>query len=311
MNRKETPYVFFGTAPLGAIVLDSLVKAGFVPSCVVTTPDKPAGRKQVLLPSPVKEAAQRCGLKILQPEQSDLTLNDPDIQQAEFIVLAAYGKILPKELVELPPKGALNVHPSLLPKYRGPSPIQSVLLAGEQKTGVSIMLMDEEIDHGPLLAQEEYIIPSNARQPELHKVLAELGGDLLARTLPRFLAGEIPPIPQNHEEATYTKHITREDGKIDWALPAFSIERKIRAFDPWPGTFTFAHGKRVKILEASAQDQEKDSVPGKTLILGKSLGIQTGKGILVVRTLQKEGKNPMSSEEFLFGHPSFPGTILE
>jgi methionyl-tRNA formyltransferase len=305
--------VFFGTRELGAVVLESLLKGGYFPSLVVTREDKPAGRKQELLFSPVKIVAQQHNLPLAQPESAAELLLHQEIKEAEFFVLAAYGNILPKELVDLPPKGVLNVHPSLLPKYRGPSPERYALLNGEEKTGVTVMLMDEQIDHGPILAQEEFVIPKDMKHEELHRALGEIGGELLVKTIPQWLQGKIVLKEQDHSKATFSKKIAKEDGKIDWSKEALYIARQIRAFYPWPGTYTFWKGKMLKILQAKAREASRDHDPGfvaSVIPWHEGFAVVSGKGVLAVEQLQMEGKKPVSARDFLLGHKEFLGTIL-
>jgi len=205
----------------------------------------------------------------------------------DLVVVASYGKIIPKKILQIPKYGCLNVHPSLLPRYRGPSPIQTTILNGDKKTGVTIILMDEKIDHGPILGQRELEFSIfNFQFSKLHNKLAELGAKLLIETIPKWIKGEIKTKPQNHSKATYTKILKREDGKINWSKPVQEIERQIRAFNPWPGTFTFIKHKsktlRVKILEADTKDNK-----------------------LIIKKLQPESKRPMTFEEFQRGYHSF------
>ena len=282
MNKEISngvKFVFFGTRDLGAKVLEHLLRNGYSPTLVVTGPDKLTGRKQELMSSPVKKVAQEHNLSLAQPERPVELLSRSELKEAECIVLAAYGNILPKELVGLPPKGALNVHPSLLPKYRGPSPERGALLNGDEKTGVTVILMDEQIDHGPILAQKEFAIPEDMRHEELHVKLGEIGGELLVKTMPQWLQGKITPREQDHSKATYTKKLTKEDGRIDWKKPAEYIERQVRALHPWPGAFTFWKGKRIKILKAHLEQ-----------------------GKLTIDEVQLEGKKPTTFREFLLGH---------
>lgn len=205
----------------------------------------------------------------------------------DLVIVASYGKIIPKKILEIPKYGCLNIHPSLLPKYRGPSPIQTTILNGDKKTGVTIILMDEKIDHGPILSQQEQKIPSlKITYPELSQELAKLGAKLLIQTIPKWIKGEIKPKPQDESKATHTKILKREDGKIDWSKPDREIERQIRAFNPWPGSFTFIKHKnktlRIKVLEANLKDNK-----------------------LIVKKLQPEGKKPMTFEEFKRGYHGF------
>ena len=311
---QDTKIIFFGTRELAARVLKRLLDAGYSPSLVVTGLDKPAGRKQELKVSPVKEVALKHNLSVAQPENPTELLERKAVKEAELFVLSAYGNILSKELVELPPKGVLNVHPSLLPKYRGPAPERFALLKGEKITGVTIILLDEKIDHGPILAQEEFEIPETMKHEELHAKLGAIGGKLLVKTIPLWLEGKIELKEQEHLKATFTKKVIKEDGRIDWNKEAEYIARQIRAFDPWPGTFTTLNEKTLKILEGRAEEisSEYSSLsPGTTISWEKGFAVVTAKGILVVEQLQIEGKNPVAAKEFLLGHKDFIGTILD
>lgn len=318
-------FVFFGTRELGAIVLKHLLSHGYSPSLVVTGPDKPAGRKQKLTPSPVKACIlkhETWNLKLLQPEELDsrFTLYVSSFKP-DLIVVAAYGKILPKDILDIPVHGALNVHPSLLPLYRGPSPERGALLNGDEKTGVTVILMDEKADHGPILAQEEFAIPENMRHEELHAKLGEIGGELLVKTIPQWLQGKITPKEQDHSRATYTKKLTKEDGRIDWNKSAEYIERQVRAFYPWPGTFTSFKAKRqktkdkitiqnLKILKASVLLNIEGEAGRTFLAHGDTIGVYTGIDALLIDELQLEGGKPMSSKEFLLGHRDFIGYVF-
>ena len=220
-------------------------------------------------------------------KEAGFQLVDITYQQVDLIVVSFYGKILPKRMLEIPKYGALNVHPSLLPKYRGPTPVPTTILNGETETGVSIILMDEKVDHGPIVAVANFEIGDKKfTTPELLKILWELGGDLLVETIPKWIAGEITPQEQDHSKATFTEKISRKDGEVDWKKPVEYIEKQIRAYYPWPGVFTFWKGKRIKILKAH---------------------IEQGK--LAIDKLQLEGKKPMSMREFLLGYPDFPTTF--
>ena len=303
-------FVFFGTRKLGAVVLERLLKSGYSPTLVVTGPDRPAGRKQELLSSPVKITALKHNLALAQPEAPAELLFRKELKEAEFFVLAAYGNILPKELVELPPKGALNVHPSLLPKYRGPSPERFALLNGDEKTGVTVILMDAQVDHGPILAQEEFAIPEDIKHEELHLKLGEIGGELLVKTIPQWLQGKIVPKEQEHTKATFTKKATKEDGRIDWNKEAEYIARQIRAFYPWPGTYTSWQKKTLKILKGSVDETFSNQTPGSIITSHNGFAVVCAKGVLIVEQLQMEGKNPVSAKDFLLGHRDFIGTSL-
>ena len=247
------------------------------------------GRESGLI---VKEKLQEAGFQLV----------DIEHPQVDLIVVGFYGKILSKKTLAVPTYGALNVHPSLLPKYRGPSPIQTTILDGETKTGVTIIVMDEQVDHGPIIATQNFEIGDTTyTTPELTKDLWELGGDLLVKTIPEWIAGNITPTPQDESKATYTNMLRRENGRIDWSKPALYIERQVRAFSPWPGTFTQFQSKLLKILKAKVSPLQ--GTPGQ-VFQGpeKELAVYTGKQALILQEVQPEGKKPMSGKEFLLGH---------
>jgi len=271
MENSEIQIVFIGTPEFGAKILKGLTHR---PVLVITVPDKPVGRKKILTPSPVKKQAELFNI----PVEYDLN----KIKDVDLIITAAYGKIIPKDILDIPKYGAINIHPSLLPKHRGPSPIQITILNGDKSTGVSIMLMDEEIDHGPIISSIEFPINKDYTYSELDSTLAEEAVKLLINTIPKWINKDIQARPQDHSKATYTKIIKKEDGEIDWKKTPQEIERQIRAFNPWPGTFTIWKGKTIKILEA-----------------------EVIKDKLVIKKVQPEGKKPMTFEDFLRGHKDF------
>lgn len=314
----EVKIIFMGTPEFSAIILEGLCQAGHKPILVVTETDKPAGRKQILTPPPVKVLAQKYQIPTAQPEKilnfkSKILNLKPDL-----IVVAAYGKTLPKEILEIPNLGCLNVHPSLLPRWRGPSPIQYAILNGDKKTGATIMLMDEKIDHGPILSQREIMIEEKETGKTLQEKLANLGTHLLLETIFQLEKGMIKPQPQDEGKVTYSKVLTREDGKINWEKTAEEIERQIRAFELWPENFTLWEKNdnlsRIKILKARVfiPTSAVGYPAGKTLAVPQNeIGVQCGKGFLVIERLQLEGKKETNSEDFLRGHPDFIGTILK
>ncbi len=303
--------IFIGTPEFAAIILEKLIKSGYFPIAVVTGPDKPSGRKQILVPSPVKVLAEKNKIPIFQPEKiinlkSEIKNLDPDL-----IILAAYGQIIPKDILDIPRYGALNIHPSLLPKYRGPSPIQTTILNGDSKTGVTIILMDEKIDHGPILGQKKIII-NKIDSVELTKILAELGGDLLIEILPKYLKGEIKPKPQNHSQATYTKFIKKEDGRINWQKSAEEIERMIRAYYPWPSVFTKIKNKILKIFKVKILKINHKKEPGTVFLTEKKeLAVACGQDALVLEEVQFEGKKRITAQEFINGYPWIINFILK
>lgn len=315
--------IFIGTPEFGTIVLGGLVNNNYKPVLVITETDKPVGRKHIITPPPVKVLGERYKIKVLQPEKiinlkSEILNLKPDL-----VVVAAYGKILPKEILEIPKYGCFNVHPSLLPKYRGPSPIQSAILSGDKKTGVTIMQMVKKMDAGPMLMQKEIELAENETYENLHNKLAELGVELLIKAVPSFAEGKIKPTLQDEIKATYTKILKKEDGKIDWSKKAIEIERQIRAFCPWPGSFTGYSDSidnkeniyTIKIWKVKTQKQHAVGpfgAPGKTFMApNEKIAVQAGEDFLIIEELQLSGGKKMTSEEFLKGHQDFIGVILK
>jgi methionyl-tRNA formyltransferase len=326
MANSKMKTIFLGAPEFGAIILENLIENNYKPVLVITAPNKPVGRGQILTPPPVKITAQKYKIPILQPDKILDSKFDIQGSKPDLIIVAAYGQILPKEILEIPKKGSLNIHPSLLPKYRGASPIQYVILNGDKKTGVTIILMDEKMDHGPILNQRALEIEEDETSATLYYKLANLGASLFMETIPKWMQGMIKPHPQDDAQATYTKILTREDGKINWKKTAQDLEREIRAFDYWPGSFTFWQKRdgtmvRIKILKVRfLKSSGGIAYPiGKTLVVPQNeIGVQCSKAFLggggdflVIERLQMEGKKEIGSEEFLRGHPDFIGTILK
>ena len=325
--RQELNIIFMGTPEFGAIILEELIKAGYKPILVVTASDKPVGRKQILTPPPVKVLAEKYGIEICQPEKIESCKLKIENCKPDLIIVAAYGQILPKEILEIPKNGSLNVHPSLLPKYRGPTPIQTAILNGDKKTGVTIILMDEKIDHGPIINQRALEIEKNETATTLQNKLAEFGASLLLETIQKWQKGMLKTYPQDETKATYTKILTREDGRVNWKKTAQALEKEVRAYTLWPESFTSWERRgglifRIKILKTRIQKSTGGiSYPiGKTLVVPQNeIGVQCGGGFfpergedfLVIERLKMEGGGEMGSEEFLRGHPEFIGTILK
>ncbi|TSC92020.1 MAG: methionyl-tRNA formyltransferase [Parcubacteria group bacterium Licking1014_17] len=288
--------------------LKKLRESGYKILAVITAPDKPVGREKTITPPPVKITAQELGLKILQPPKlrgnSQFWDELKSLGDIGLGVVAAYGKIIPEEILELPKFGLLNIHPSLLPKYRGASPIQAVLSNGETETGVTIMKLDKEMDHGPILAQKKVEIKPNEKYPELSERLSEIGSDMLIDILPDYFAGKIKPAEQNHSSATLTKIIKKEDGKADWSLGANWLYNTYRAFYPWPGLWTEWEGKILKIIECSPDDAviTAKADTGALAIDGGKLGFICGKGFLIVKSLQRAGEKILSDSQFIQGY---------
>jgi methionyl-tRNA formyltransferase len=295
MNQPKI--IFIGTSQFAVPALENLIKNDYNIISVITAPDKPVGRKQTITPLPVKQTALKYKLPILQPEKISEISSKIATLAPDLIIVAAYGQLISKSILDIPRLGCLNLHPSLLPKYRGPSPIQTAILNGDKTTGVTIILMDEKIDHGPIISQKEITIASDENYQTLEKKLAETAADFLIEILPRYIQGEIKPQTQDESKASYTKILTRQDGQIDWNKSAQEIERMVRAFYPWPGAWTYFNSQRVKILKAKAIEK-KEIVDAK-----KELILPTGEGFLLIEILQPAGKKPMTGQEFFRGHP--------
>jgi methionyl-tRNA formyltransferase len=304
--------IFMGTPDFAVPILKALIGRYEVVG-VVTQPDRQVGRGRKVEASPVKVVALAHDLPVLQPA----SLRRPDAVAElralvpEVIVVAAFGQILRAEVLGVPPKGCLNVHASLLPRYRGAAPIAAAILAGEEETGVTIMLMDEGMDTGPILSQATCPISPQDTQESLSARLAQLGADLLMDTLPRWLAGEIEPGPQDHSQATYSRIIAKEDGLIDWSQPAVEIWRHSRAYHPWPSTYTYWRGKLLKVIRAEALPHwSGEGEPGQVMALDEGLAVATGEGALLLNEVQLAGKKALNIEDFARGHRDFVGSVL-
>ncbi len=280
---------------------------------VVTQPDRPAGRGRQLKPSPVKVAAEEAGIPVYQPrslrsEEAAVPLHE---WQPVVIVVAAFGQILRPHVLELPPKGCVNVHASLLPRWRGASPIQHAILAGDEQTGVTLMQMDEGMDTGPLYVQKTTLISADDTSATIHDRLADLGAEMLRVHLDDIVDGRVPAQPQDDDLATYAPMITKEAGHIAWQESARAIDRLIRAMTPWPGAFTEWDGKNLKILAARPQpDRSLDVEPGTVALVDSELLVQTGAGSLALDEVQLAGKKAVDAEAFLRGRPHFAGALL-
>jgi methionyl-tRNA formyltransferase len=301
--------IFAGTTGFGIPALDML-KRDFDLALVITQPDRPVGRKKVLAPPPVKVWAEKNGVKFIQPEKISEAAARMDEIGADVMVVAAYGQIIPKKILELPIHGSINLHSSLLPKYRGASPIQHALLNDDKQTGVTIMLMDEKMDHGPILSCGAIDIEESDDYSSLHEKLAELAAVLLKDTLPNFIEGKVEPTPQDEWQATYVKRIDRSHARIDWTKPARHVLQQIRALNPEPGTWTMLDNKSVKILVARELKNGKIELPGKIYAEGKLCLVKCGDYSLEILKAQPEGKNPMSGTDFLNGIRNSPNQIF-
>lgn len=278
--------VFFGSSNFSSIILEKISKTKFCPFLVITT----------------KES------KIEEETNLPVEYLPLKIKRADLFIVASFGKILSKEMIDVPKYGSLNIHPSLLPKYRGPSPIQQTILNDDKKTGTTIILMDELIDHGPIVTQQEYEIKEKETFLSLEKKLAEVSVNLLIETLSNWLLGEIKTITQNDSQASFTKLFKKDDGKINWNKPANLIEREIRALNPWPGSFSFLENKRIKILEADYNNNNVSQIPGQ---IKDNFIIQCNPGSLMVKKIQLEGKKPTLIQDFLRGNKEIINKMLK
>jgi len=304
-----------GTPDFAVPTLDSLVQGGYEVVAVYTQPDKPAGRGRRFVSSPVKEGALAHGLTVFQlvslrqPGETERLLD----LQPDLVVLAAFGQLLPRSLLDIPRFGCLNVHPSLLPRHRGASPVAASILAGDELTGVSIMLTDEGMDTGPILSQQEVPVLPQDTTGSLTGKLAQIGARLLVtETLPLWLAGKLSPQTQDDAMATYTQQIDKESGRIDWHLTAVDLWRRVRAFYPWPTCHTTWKGKIVRVIEAVPLPGggEAGRVVKRNAGEGAPIGVNTGEGVLGLVRLQLEGKRVVGADEFVRGQREFIGALL-
>ncbi len=310
--------VFMGTAPLAATILRALcADPNVVLRAVVTQPDKPKGRDLKLQPSPVKETAVQAGLPVLQPlrAREDAFVSQLRALEPELIIVAAYGQILPPSILELPRLGCLNVHTSLLPRYRGAAPIQWAILDGLTETGVTLMKMDAGLDTGPILTTAVLPIAPTDTGGTLHDRLAELGARLLIDTLPDYVEGKVPAVPQPAEGASYARKITKEDGLIDWSATARSIWNRVRALNPWPTAYTSlpagGTSQMIKIWTAEVEAGVPRGKPGAVASAGKSgIVVTCGDEALRIIELQREGRRRVPAADFLAGCPISTGTLL-
>lgn len=359
VNDSGVQIIFMGTPEFSVPILEKLIDSGYRPVAVFCAPDKPVGRKQTMTPPPVKVITQKYDIPVYQPKNKIELADQLKTTNYQLIITAAYGLIFPKEILDVPKYGCLNIHPSLLPKYRGSSPIQAAILNGDAATGVTIYKMDEQIDHGAIIAQEiisinnalnpasrglpplklrggeRELLQKNNKltTPELSQLLSNVGAELLLKTLPDWLTGKITSAAQDDTQATYTKIITKKDGQIDWQKSAAEIERQIRAFVPWPGSYATLpdyspsdlsrakpreiKGPKIKILQADILPPYAKGGRGVKLAPGlifltddNNIAIQTDNGALIIKNLQLEGGKPLNASDFLLGHKNIIGKIL-
>ncbi|MBT3363862.1 MAG: methionyl-tRNA formyltransferase [Chloroflexi bacterium] len=309
--------IFMGTPDFSVPVLTTLVEGGYDVVAVYTKTDKPSGRGRHNTASPIKHQAQKLGLHIEEP----ITFKDAAVVEhmatfePDITVVASYGHILPKSVIDMPKIGCLNIHPSLLPKYRGPSPVASAVLNGDSKTGVTVMTVLPKVDSGHILAQTETKIGLSDTTAALTPKLFEIGARLLINTIPGWVKGDIVAQPQDESMVTYSRTFAKDDGRIDWSAPAQHIARMVCAFDPWPGCYTTLGGKILKIIEATAISVETtDLKAGQIIELNDcdgNVGVVTGNGVLVLNKVQMAGKRPMPITDFTRGQHEFIGSILQ
>jgi methionyl-tRNA formyltransferase len=305
--------VFMGTPDFAVPTLEALTDThGMNVVGVVTQPDRPRGRGRELAPSPVKRAAMERDLPLFQPR----SLRQPAAVaqlaplEPEVVVVVAFGQILTQDVLNLPPHGCLNVHASLLPRWRGAAPIPAAILAGDEVTGVTIMHMDAGLDTGPIITQKEEPIMSDDTWATLDERLKRLGAALLVETLPPYLAGELAPRPQPEEGVTYAERLHKEDGRLDWSRPAVELGRQVRAFTPWPSAFTAWRGRRLKVIQATPLDRRESAPPGTVIVLEDGAAVATGEGTLRLEKVQLAGKQSMNITTFLRGQRDFVGSRL-
>ncbi len=300
--------VYMGTPQFAVLPLRKLAEAGYEIVGVVTRIDKPSGRGRVLASPPVKKTALEMKLPLFQPRR----VREPEFisvlksLNAEAIIVAAYGQILPKEILTMTTLGCINIHASLLPLYRGAAPINWAIMNGDSETGITVMQMDEGMDTGPMLLQESIPIGPRDTTGSMLEKLSSLGARLITEILPLIAEGSIVPHAQDDSKATFAPLLKKEDGFIDWKLPATEIHNRVRGMTPWPGAYTYLDGKMIKILEAEATTGKGD--PGVLVEIDKgSLAAGTGFGLLRIVALQPEGKKPMMAGDFLHGHHGLAG----
>ena len=311
--------VFMGTPEIAATVLKSVLASKHEVVAVVTQTDKPKGRGHEMAFPPVKEVALEAGIPVLQPQRArdEAFIDELKAYHPDIILVAAYGKLLPKAVLDMPKFGCINVHASLLPKYRGASPIQWAVLNGDEKSGVTIMHMAETMDTGDIIMTKEVVLSKDETAGTLHDKLADIGGPLLIEAMDALETGRAPRIRQNEEEATHVKMLDKTMGNLDFSKPAILLERWIRGLNPWPTAYTRLDGKMLKlwcaeVIPSEAVDKkEKSFETGTVISVSKdSFDVLTGDGVLRIKELQLEGKRKMTTEEFLRGFSVEAGTVL-
>ncbi|QPC81553.1 methionyl-tRNA formyltransferase [Phototrophicus methaneseepsis] len=303
--------IFMGTPDFAVPTLQALIQQHDVIG-VVTQPDRPAGRRGDLRPPPVKVVAQEAGIPVYQPERLRKKAAIEALKQMgipDLYVVAAFGQILPQAVLDIPAHGCINVHGSLLPRWRGAAPLQAALLAGDEETGITIMLMDAGLDTGPMLSKRPIPITEVETGESLHDKMAALGAELLIDTIPGYLDGSIQPQPQDDSLSTYAPQISRDDGRINWNDTALEIERRVRAFTPWPGTFTYWDDKQLKVHSGLVIDGTAQI--GQVVATGDTIAVGTGEGLFALGDIQIAGKKRIPVIDFVNGYADFVGSVLD
>jgi len=314
MSHDPLKIIFMGTPDFAVASLNALLKGPDHVVAVVSQPDKKQGRGKKLAAPAVKQAALEAGIPVLQPEKIKTTefLDDLRSYEPDLIVVAAYGRILPPSILNLAPMGCINVHGSILPRYRGAAPIQWAVINGDKHAGVTIMQMDEGMDTGDILHIAAIEVDENETAGGLFWKLAELGGTALLDTIEKLKDKEIIPIPQNHKEASHAPMLSKDDGHLDWNQPATTIHNRIRGLDPWPCAFSFLDQQRLRLFVPEVVHMDSNSQPGTVIRADKTgLLISTADNCLLIHELQPEGKKRMKAADYLNGRPIAGGTILE
>jgi len=311
--KNKIKIIYIGTPEIAVAPLQKLLKnKNFEVCAVITQPDKPAGRKKIITPSQVKIEALKHGLRLLQPAKISEIIDEVNNLAPDIIVVMAYSQILPKALLDIPKFNAINIHTSLLPKYRGASPIQAAIMNGDNETGITFMLIDAGLDTGPILKALKIKIKKDDTTESLSKKLSILAAENITKTVSGYIGKKIIPKEQDNSQASYAKELKKNDARIDWSLPSEKIDRFIRAMLPWPVAFTTVKDCQIKIYNADIIDSPKKNISlGEILVIDKKMAVKTLDGILVLNKIQASGKKIMDSKNFLMGKPDVLGKIAQ